>query len=305
MTVSQESNGTKVARPWTSPSRAARRALCPRQSSTSPATPRGANGHRSYGGSARATRAPLTAAPANRGPSPAGRQREGAAARSAASGPACPVAVLVTVGAGPSRASSSGTALTRGRAATVQRPGAGSGAGGSGGVRRPHRWCPGPGDGSGPGPPFGPTSSGRLPDRRPLSTGRSGPSRVSPPGTPPHPGRRRRSDLATGRRLRIASSLARSRHVCVAEGDSLWVSCGGRRSPWGLRLVPVNRPVTCADAQSRRSQRRGGTRLFPFAGKGFGVSAPTGVPTSPEWPIDLGRVARLRCAEGPRRCRRQ
>ena len=188
MTVSQESNGTKVARPWTSPSRAARRALCPRQSSTSPATPRGANGHMSYGGSARATRAPLTAAPANRGPSPAGRQREGAAARSAASGPACPVAVLVTVGAGPSRASSSGTALTRGRAATVQRPGAGGGAGGSGRDRRPTGGALALETGQGPDRPSDrPRPAGCRIEGRCLLGGRALP--VSHPrGTPPHPG---------------------------------------------------------------------------------------------------------------------
>ena len=98
MTVSQDSNGRKVARPWTRPSRAPSRARWPRDSRTRPATPSGASGHTSYGGSASATRAPLTAAPASRGPEPARTPaRRCGSDRSTAAGPACPVAVLVTV----------------------------------------------------------------------------------------------------------------------------------------------------------------------------------------------------------------
>ena len=73
---------------------------------------------------------------------------------------------------------------------------------------------------------------------------------LTPVRSLPHPGRRRRSDLAPGRRLRIAPSPARSRQL------------SRRGIPRGCpvvdvvtlvaRPVAVNSPLTCADAQKCR-----------------------------------------------------
>ena len=247
MTVSQESSGTKVARPWTRPISAPRPADWPRQSSTSRAMPTGASGHQSYGGNASATRAPLTAAPASRGPSPRGRQRDGAVPPCSAAGASRPGAVLVTVlrilpgrrrgpahRRGPTRRSAATTAKAglrrynarRGRAVPTAR-------------RRGVRGAD-PRDGSGPGPPFGPTSSGWLPDRAPLSTGRSGPSRVSPARLS-----LTRATTAIGPGTRTALAHCAVPGPTPARdcrgGSSWWVSCDGRRSPWwseGLLSTP-------------------------------------------------------------------
>src|SRR3954453_183677 len=77
-----------------------------------------------------------------------------------------------------------------------------------------------------------------------------GPFPCLTPRSLPHPGRRQRSDLAPGRRLRIAPSLARS-----------W-QLSRRGIPGGCPVVDVvtlvarplavNSPLTCSDAQRCR-----------------------------------------------------
>ena len=123
-----------------------------------------------------------------------------------------------------------------GRAATVQRARRSRGAD----CRRRGVRGADPRDGSGPGPPFGPTSSGWLPDRAPLSTGRSGPSRVSPARLS-----LTRATTAIGPGTRTALAHCAVPGPTPARdcrgGSSWWVSCDGRRSPWwseGLLSTP-------------------------------------------------------------------
>ena len=172
----------------------------------------------SYGGNA-SDQGTADAAPASRGPSPRGRSAtRRRRARSRASRPG---AVLVTVlrirpgRRGPHRRGPRGRRRRRRR-----RPGC------DGTTRERSRGAdcrrrgvrgPGPETGQGPDRPSDrPRPAGCRIERRCLLGGRALP--VSHPPGSPSPGRRRRSDLAPGRRLRIAPSLARRRHVTVAEG---------------------------------------------------------------------------------------
>ena len=256
ITVSQDSSGRKSR--GRGPGRAGHRgaALWPRHSRTRPATPSGASSHTSYGGSASATRAPLTAAPASRGPSPpgtasatvrrTGRPRPGSAG---------PVAVLVTVVRVLPGVGSSGTA---GRTDTVS------------GLRRYNGREPAtvPMVGrSGAGGPADPTRPRRrVRARTALRTDLVRPAAGSkavvywavgpfPCLTPwVSPSLRATTAIGPGTRTALAHCAVpgpKPARVCRGGGFLVgvlwWTSL-----TLVLQRVPVNRPVTCADAQSRR-----------------------------------------------------
>ena len=182
MTASQDSSAARTCRARSAnPSSAARRARWPRRAAPArPPRPAPAATRRTAAGRERPGPPPTTAA-ASRGPSESAR-RDGAVTPSDA-GLRAPVAVVVTRG----RRSPPGVGVTGGQVLAA-------------GLRRYNGrdpstvptvtqrcgavTCAGPGDGSGPGPPFGPTPSGRLPDRGPLSTGAVGPFPCLTPASP-------------------------------------------------------------------------------------------------------------------------
>jgi hypothetical protein len=162
---------------------------------------------------------------------------------------------------------------------------------------------PAPGDGSGPRPPFGPTPSGRLPDRRPLSTGRSGPSRVSPPKSSPSP-------LATtavgpGTRTALAHcAVPGPKPAGVAEGDSSWVSCGGRRYLGGAtRCCQLPADLhRCAKVQVGDVTS---DRTISLCGQRIGRVGPDALPAHhPNGPLTGKDPVRMWSQPAPRRCRR-
>jgi hypothetical protein len=144
MTCIQVSNGRNVAVPCTSPSTAARRARCPRQSRASQAIAGIARGHTSYGGNARVASSPLAAAPST-------RADHGHGAR-------MPDAAVLTVC----------DASRTGRVSTAT-------------VSLPRNII---GHGKGPAPPFGPTGPGRLPVLRAVVYWAVGPFPCLTPAVP-------------------------------------------------------------------------------------------------------------------------
>jgi hypothetical protein len=159
-----------------------------------------------------------------------------------------------------------------------------------------------PGDGSGPEPPFGPTSSGRLPDRRPLSTGWSGPSRVSPPGASPSPWAT--PAVGPGTRTALAHcAVPGPKPAGVAEGDSSWVSCGGRRYLGGAtrRCQPPADLHRCANAQVGTGGV--GADYFPLWARVSACRSGRATRGSSERAIDPRHPIRWTASRAPRRSR--